>query len=84
MLMLIMASSMVRDLGEIKGGGIFTQETKKEKLESVLLSQLHFKLPAKFKLNEMTSRLATRPALAAEHLFQNGGCRCRILGFFEN
>ena len=30
----------------------------------------------------MTSRLATKPGLAAEHLFQNGGCRCQILGFF--
>ena len=30
----------------------------------------------------MTSRLAAWPDLAAEHLFQNGGCRCQILGYF--
>ena len=29
----------------------------------------------------MTSRLAAKPDLAAEHLFQNGGCRCQISGF---
>ena len=80
--MLIMACSMVRDQRDIKGGGIFTQETKQEKLESVLLSQLHIKLPAKFKLDEMASRLVALPGLASEHLFQNGGCRCRILCFF--
>ena len=32
----------------------------------------------------MTSRLAAQPNLAAEHLFQNGGCQCQILGFFED
>ena len=36
--------------------GILTYEMKQEKPESVLLSQLHFKLPAKFKLDGMTSR----------------------------
>jgi len=39
---------------------IFTQETRQEKLESVLLSKLFFKLPAKFKLGGMTSRLTGR------------------------
>ena len=62
--------------------GIFTQETRQNRPESVLLSQLHFKLPAKFKLDGMTSRLAAWPGLAAEQFFQNGGCRCGILGFF--
>ena len=37
---------------------IFMQGTRQEKPESVLMSQLHFKLPAKFKLVSMTSRLA--------------------------
>ena len=26
--------------------------------------------------------LSGLPDLAAEHLFQNGGCRCQILGYF--
>ena len=30
----------------------------------------------------MMSRLAAKPDLVAEHLFQNGGCRCQILGYF--
>ena len=34
------------------------EKNRQEKLESVLLRQLHFKLPAKFKYNDMTSRLA--------------------------
>ena len=41
--------------------GIFTHGTSQEKPESVLLSQLHFKLSAKFKLVSMTSRLAAWP-----------------------
>ena len=38
-----------------------TPETRQEKPERVLLSQLHFKLSAKFKLVSMTSRLAAWP-----------------------
>ena len=38
--------------------GIFTQGTRQEKPESVLLSQLHFKLPTKLKLVSMMLRLA--------------------------
>ena len=45
------------DLGT-EHDGIFTQGTRLEKLESILLSQLHFKLPSKFKLVSMMSRLA--------------------------
>ena len=41
--------------------GIFTQGTRQGKPESVLLSQLHFKLPAKIKLVSMMSRLAAWP-----------------------
>ena len=37
-----------------------------------------------FKENSLTktSRLATSSDLVAGHLFQNGGCRCQILGLF--
>jgi len=49
--------------GGAKHHGIFIHKkrNRQEKLESVLLSQLHFKLPAKFKYNDMTSRLAVWP-----------------------
>ena len=45
----------------VEHDGIFTQGTRQEKPESGLLSQLHFKLPTKLKLVNMTSRLAAWP-----------------------
>ena len=59
--------------------GIFTQETRQEKPEGVLLSQLHFKLPAKFKLGGMTSRLAAWPLNTC---FKMAAADAEILGFF--
>ena len=58
---------------------IFTQETRQEKPEGVLLSQLNFKLPAKFKLNAMTSRLA---AWALNTCFKMAVADAEILAFF--
>ena len=46
---------------EAEHDSIFTHETRQEKPESVFLSQLHFKLPAKFKLVGMTSGLLAWP-----------------------
>ena len=61
--------------------GIFTQETRQEKPEGVLLSQLHFKLPAKFKLGGMTSRLAAWPLNTC---FKMAAAEAEILGFFRD
>ena len=46
-----------------------------------LLSQLHFKLPAKFKLGGMTSRLAAWPL---DTCFKMAAADAEILGFFAD
>ena len=57
----------------------FTQETRQEKPKGVLLSQLNFKLPAKFKLGGMTSRLAPWPLNTC---FKMAAADAQVLGFF--
>ena len=57
----------------------FSHETRREKPEGVLLSQLHFKLPAKFKLGGTTSRLAPWPLNTC---FKMATADAEILGFF--
>ena len=47
-----------------------------------MTSSIQTRSPRQNILNGMTSCLAAWPGLAAECLFQNGGCRCQILGFF--
>ena len=57
----------------------FSHETRQEKPEGRLLSQLHFKLPTKFKFGGMTSRLAPWPLNTC---FKMAAADDEILGFF--